>query len=98
MLFFIYKKYNKYILYTRKDSIPLKTDILITNLSGRFAINIVDDLIIVHHQTSKSSLIFDINLPPNEIYGNTKYHLPIISKCVIRPYKINNLIDYELCN
>ncbi|KAI2801546.1 hypothetical protein BLOT_011100 [Blomia tropicalis] len=86
------------LVYTfhNRDSIPQKTDILITYLSGKFAINIVDDLIVVHHQTSKSSIIFDINLPPNEIHGNTKYHVPIISKCVIKPYKINNLIDYQL--
>ena len=76
---------------------PQKTDVLFTNLSGRFAINIVDDLIIVHHQTSKSSLVFDINLCPSEISGNVKYHVPIMSKCVIKPYKINDLIDYDLC-
>ncbi len=87
------------LIYTwhKRDSIPQKTDILMTNLSGRFAINIVDDLIVVHHQTSKSSLIFDINLSQSEVYGGAKCHLPIVSKCVIKPYKINNLIDYELC-
>lgn len=86
------------LIYTwhKRDSIPQKTDILMTNLSGRFAINIVDDLIVVHHQTSKSSLIFDINLSQSEVYGGAKCHLPIVSKCVIKPYKINNLIDYEL--
>lgn len=68
-----------------------------TNLSGRFATSIYDDLVIVHHQTSKSSMIFDINLTPNEIHGQTKYHLPIISKCCIEPMKINNLVDYDLC-
>lgn len=68
-----------------------------TNLSGRFAINIVDDLIVVHHQTSKSSLIFDINLSQSELYGGAKCHVPIVNKCIIKPYKINNLIDYELC-
>lgn len=84
-------------MFYRKDSLPQKTDVLFTNLSGRFAINICDDLIIVHHQTSKSSLVFDINLSPNEICQNVKCHLPIISKCVIKPYKINNIVDYELC-
>lgn len=81
----------------RKDLQPQKTDILITNLTGRFATNIVDDLVIIHHQTTKSSMIFDINLSANEINEQIKFHLPIISKCTIRPYKINNVIDYDLC-
>nr|XP_027201920.1 regulator of MON1-CCZ1 complex-like [Dermatophagoides pteronyssinus] len=86
------------IIYTfhKKDLQPQKTDILITNLTGRFATNIVDDLVIIHHQTTKSSMIFDINLSANEINDQIKFHLPIISKCTIRPYKINNVIDYDL--
>lgn len=31
---------------------PVKSHVLCLNLSGRFAINIVDDLILVHHQVS----------------------------------------------
>ncbi|KAH7645289.1 regulator of MON1-CCZ1 complex protein bulli isoform X2 [Dermatophagoides farinae] len=85
-----------YTFHYKKDLQPQKTDVLITNLTGRFAINIVDDIVIIHHQTTKSSMIFDINLSANEIVDNVKYHLPIISKCAIRPYKINNVIDYDL--
>ncbi|OTF73383.1 Mic1-like protein, partial [Euroglyphus maynei] len=80
----------------RKDLQPQKTDNLITNLTGRFAINIVDDLVIIHHQTTKTSMIFDINLSAEEIVDNVKFHLPIISKCSIKPYKINNVIEYDL--
>ncbi|KAI7690190.1 hypothetical protein SSS_10832 [Sarcoptes scabiei] len=86
------------LIYTfqRKDLQPQKTDILLTNLTGKFAINIVDNLVVVHHQTSKASLIFDINLPAHEIKGNVKYHQPIIPRCTIEPHKINSLIHYEL--
>ena len=33
-----------------------KTHILRLDMSGRFAINVVDNLIIVHHQASKVSI------------------------------------------
>lgn len=82
----------------RKDAIPQKTDVLLTNLSGRFAINIVDDLVVVHHQASKTSLLFDLNLTPTDKFNDIGYHTPLISKCSIKAYKINNVIDYELCN
>ena len=34
-----------------------KTDILKLDMSGRFAVNVVDNLIMVHHQASKVSVI-----------------------------------------
>lgn len=45
---------------------PKKSHILKLGYSGRFAMNVVDDLIIVHHQASATSLVFDILL-----YGET---------------------------
>ena len=37
--------------------------ILKINLSGRFTLNIIDELVIVHHRNSYSSLVFDIRIP-----------------------------------
>ncbi|KAK9870433.1 hypothetical protein WA026_008003 [Henosepilachna vigintioctopunctata] len=55
---------------------PVKTHILKLGMSGRFAINIVDNLILVHHQASRSSQIFDIALP-GESDGIVKYHTAV---------------------
>ncbi|KAF5279065.1 hypothetical protein FQA39_LY05743 [Lamprigera yunnana] len=52
---------------------PIKTNILQLGLSGRFAINVVDDLILVHHQASRSSQVFDITLS-SESDGTINYH------------------------
>ncbi|XP_060521018.1 regulator of MON1-CCZ1 complex isoform X2 [Cylas formicarius] len=52
---------------------PLKSHVLRLGLSGRFAINVVDDLILVHHQASRSSQVFDIALP-GEHDGHVRYH------------------------
>lgn len=35
---------------------PVKSHVLKLGLSGRFAINIVDDLVLVHHQVIKNKL------------------------------------------
>lgn len=67
-------------------------------LTGRFAINIVDDLVIVHHQTSQTSLIFDISLQSNEMVANVKIHYPILPHCTIKPFKLEDNTDCELCN
>lgn len=76
---------------------PQKSDVLLLNMTGRFAINVVDDLVIVHHQTSQTSLIFDINLQPSEMMGNVKFHQQILPHCTIKPLKLNDTIDCELC-
>lgn len=43
-----------------KTKATTKTHVLDFNTSGFFAINIVDDLIVGHHQASKTSFLFDI--------------------------------------
>ena len=40
-----------------RDSPAKKTDILQLDMSGRFAINVVDNLVMVHHQASKVSIL-----------------------------------------
>ncbi|XP_063701489.1 regulator of MON1-CCZ1 complex [Culicoides brevitarsis] len=68
---------------------PKKSYILRLGHQGRFAINIVDDLVIVHHQASKTSLIFDIYLPgeTDSVTGVTT-HLPLTPGKPIKPFHL----------
>ncbi|KFM73575.1 hypothetical protein X975_20721, partial [Stegodyphus mimosarum] len=70
-----------------KDGPPRKTDILKLDKSGRFAINVIDNVIVVHHQASKESMLYDIQMPC-ESDGYVSYHSPIISKCPIKPFML----------
>ncbi|KAK0083281.1 hypothetical protein PV325_009042 [Microctonus aethiopoides] len=54
------------------------------DMRGRFAINVVDNLIIVHHQESKSSMIFDIML--DGISDGTVMH----HTCITAPKQIKS--------
>lgn len=69
------------------ESTAKKTDILRLNLSGRFALNVVDNLVVVHHQVSKTSLLYDIRLPGESGLGVT-CHQPFLSPLPIRPFKL----------
>jgi len=45
----------------REDNNPVRlVHILMMDISGRFTLSVVDDLVIVHHQAWKTSLLFDI--------------------------------------
>lgn len=50
------------LLYQLKDdNNPVRlTHVLMMDISGRFTLSVVDDLVIVHHQAWKTSLLFDI--------------------------------------
>nr|XP_039263750.1 regulator of MON1-CCZ1 complex-like [Styela clava] len=61
---------------------------LITGMSGRFAISVVDSLVIVHHQASKTSMIFDIKLPGNTSNSVT-YLKPVIAPLPIASHKLS---------
>ncbi|XP_064472705.1 regulator of MON1-CCZ1 complex-like [Ornithodoros turicata] len=75
------------VIYTmQKEGPPRKTDILRLDTSGRFAANVVDNLVIVHHQSSRTSMLFDIRLP-GESDGFVNYHRPIVPPSPIRPFK-----------
>ncbi|XP_066148157.1 regulator of MON1-CCZ1 complex [Euwallacea fornicatus] len=67
---------------------PVKSHILRLGLAGRFAINVVDDLVLVHHQASRSSQIFDIALP-GESDGTVKYHNTVAPTKSIKPASIS---------
>ncbi|XP_045470210.1 regulator of MON1-CCZ1 complex [Harmonia axyridis] len=66
---------------------PIKTHVLKLGLSGRFAINIVDNLVLVHHQASRSSQIFDIALP-GESDGVVKYHTSVAAAKSFKPVNL----------
>lgn len=77
------------IVYTlSKDSLPRKTHILNLEGSGKFAVSILDNLIVVHHQASKTSSIFDINLA-SESDGRFVSLNPLLASVAIRPYFFN---------
>lgn len=69
---------------------PKKSHILRLGLSGRFAMNIVDDLIVVHHQASGTSLLFDIALNDNGETDQTGLvnHAPITPAKSIKPFSL----------
>ncbi|CAH1776277.1 unnamed protein product, partial [Owenia fusiformis] len=73
------------VLYLlQKESPARKTDVLRLDMSGRFALHIVDNLVVVHHQASKTSMIFDIKLD-GESDGYVTYHHPVLSPLPMKP-------------
>ncbi|XP_065843088.1 regulator of MON1-CCZ1 complex-like [Oscarella lobularis] len=78
-----------------KDSPPRPTNVLKLDMTGRFAINVVDNLLLVHHQASKTSVMFDIRWDGEVVPGGSStsaashtVHLPVVSplpiaSCVI---------------
>ena len=77
-----------YKLFT--DSPAKKTNILKIQLSGRFTLNIIDELIVVHHRNSYSSLIFDIKMP-GEFDGYVTCNYPIIKRACIQVTDHHNI-------
>ncbi|KAH9488827.1 Regulator of MON1-CCZ1 complex [Bulinus truncatus] len=76
------------VLYQlQKEGTIRKTDVLKLEMSGRFAINVVDNLIMVHHQASKTSVIFDIHLE-GKSDGYVTSHYPVLSPLGIMPFKL----------
>ncbi|KAA0704735.1 hypothetical protein E1301_Tti000950 [Triplophysa tibetana] len=63
-----------------------KTHVLKLNTTGKFALNVVDNLVVVHHQSSQTSLIFDIKLRESE--GPVSAHQPVLPARSINPCKI----------
>ncbi|XP_055528730.1 regulator of MON1-CCZ1 complex [Wyeomyia smithii] len=69
---------------------PKKSHILRLGQSGRFAMNIVDDVVVVHHQASATSMLFDIALggAETEVGSGAVIHQPIIPAKTIKPYTL----------
>lgn len=64
-----------------------KAHILKLGFTGRVAISIIDSLIIIHHQTNKVSLIFDIALD-GEISQKIVTHSAVVAGKSIKPFSI----------
>lgn len=68
---------------------PQKSHILQLGHSGRFAMNIVDDLIVVHHQASATSLLFDIKLTNGTVLkDDVVHHTPVTLGRPIKPFPL----------
>lgn len=67
-----------------------KSHILKLGFSGRVAISIIDSLVIVHHQTLKVSLIFDIAVDgePDSANKSVMVHAPLVPGKSIKPFTI----------
>lgn len=75
------------LYHLTRDTVCKKVHVLTLNRSGKFALNVVDNLVVVHHQDTETSLIFDINLQ-GEIDGAVTIHQPILPALSIRPFEI----------
>ncbi|XP_076661245.1 regulator of MON1-CCZ1 complex protein bulli [Halictus rubicundus] len=76
-----------YVYTVHKMTTIKRSHILQLDVSGRFAINVVDNLIIVHHQASKTSMIFDIMLP-GVSDGTVMHHSSVAPAKPIKPYNL----------
>lgn len=75
---------------------PRKTDVLRLDTSGRFATNVVDNLVVVHHQASKTSLLFDIRAAGARSDGFVSQHEPVVPAAPIRPFRLRDPVDSAL--
>ncbi|XP_061026372.1 regulator of MON1-CCZ1 complex isoform X3 [Eubalaena glacialis] len=64
-----------------------KMHILKLNRTGKFALNVVDNLVVVHHQDTETSVIFDIKLR-GDFDGTVTLHHPVLPARSIQPYQI----------
>nr|XP_014426016.1 regulator of MON1-CCZ1 complex isoform X3 [Pelodiscus sinensis] len=64
-----------------------KMHILKLNRTGKFALNVVDNLVVVHHQDTETSVIFDIKLK-GEFDGTVTLHQLVLPARSIQPYQI----------
>ncbi|XP_038206383.1 regulator of MON1-CCZ1 complex [Zerene cesonia] len=58
--------------------------VLKTGLVGRFAVSVVDHLLVIHHQSSQTSQLFDI-MEETKREGNIAMHLPIVQGISMKP-------------
>lgn len=79
------------VLYTvdPESGVTSKTHTLDLDVSGRFAINIFDNLVIAHNQPTKSSFIFDIMIESTEKSDCPKHFVSLIDSQPIRQLKLD---------
>lgn len=67
-----------------------KTHTLDLDIDGKFAINILDNLVIAHDQPSKSSFIFDIRIDSTERSDCENHHVSLLERQSIRPLQLKD--------
>jgi hypothetical protein len=84
--------------FPHRDGV-VKTDVLQVDMNGRFAINVVDNLIVVHHQASRASIVYDIKCaasmtrePGAGGARSVYFHMPIVFPQSIAP---THLLPYK---
>ncbi|XP_030069403.1 regulator of MON1-CCZ1 complex [Microcaecilia unicolor] len=73
--------------HLQREGACKKTHILKLNRTGKFAVNVVDNLVVVHHQDTETSVVFDIKLR-GEFDGAVTLHQPVLPARSIHPYQI----------
>lgn len=63
------------------------THVLSIDVAGRFTISVADNLVIVHHQAWKTSLLYDISLG-GETVGQLKRHQTVLAPLSIAPTQL----------
>ncbi|XP_039755416.1 regulator of MON1-CCZ1 complex [Pararge aegeria] len=66
--------------------------VLKTGLMGRFAVSVIDHLLVIHHQSSQTSQIFDI-MEESKPENNVVIHIPIVQGVSMKPA----MVDDQLC-
>jgi len=73
------------LLYQLHSESPSRlAHVLGIDVSGRFTLSVVDNLVIVHHQAWKTSMLFDIS-HGGETSGPVKRHQPVLAPLSIAP-------------
>ncbi|XP_029446993.1 regulator of MON1-CCZ1 complex [Rhinatrema bivittatum] len=75
------------LYHLQREGSCKKTHILKLNRTGKFAVNVVDNLVVVHHQDTETSVVFDIKLR-GEFDGTVTLHQPVLPARSIHPYQI----------
>ncbi|XP_041440051.1 regulator of MON1-CCZ1 complex isoform X2 [Xenopus laevis] len=76
------------LYYLPREGTCKKLHILKLNRTGKFALNVVDNLVVVHHQDTETSVIFDIRLR-GESDGTVALHQPVLPARSIQPYQMS---------
>lgn len=89
----------------------LKVATLALDVNGRFAINTSDNLVLVHHQSSKSTVVFDLkwlNTSQKDQPAQSDGDMMSIHRPIIHPFSItmkkepadgpkSDMAEYDLC-
>lgn len=77
------------LLYQLTTEAPAKVcHILCVDIGGRFTLSMVDDLVIVHHQSWKTSMQFDISSNSETTTTSVHRHQPMLAPLTIAPTKL----------